>query len=73
MAGPALALIALANLVRLALDRVTDQELAEKHEDDPEELAARELEKVGREMAAEEEALRAHSGAHSAARAGDQQ
>ena len=63
VAGPALTLIALANLVRLALGRVTDQELAEKHEDDPEELAARELEKVGRELAAAEEALRGKSGA----------
>jgi len=45
IAGPALVLIAFANLVRLAMDRVTDQELAEKHEDDPEELAARELAK----------------------------
>lgn len=64
IAGPALALIALANLIRLALGRVTDKELAETHEDDPEELAARELEKVGQEMAAEEEALRERSGAH---------
>ena len=63
IAGPALTLIAFANLVRLALGRVTDQELAEKHEDDPEELAARELEKVGRELAAAEEALREKSGA----------
>ncbi len=70
VAGPALTLIAVANLIRLALDRVTDQELAEKHEDDPEELAARELEKVGREMAAEEEALREKSGAR--AKAGEQ-
>lgn len=61
IAGPALSLIALANLVRLALNRVTDQELAEKHEDDPEELAARELEKVGARMAAEEDA-RLHAG-----------
>lgn len=48
IAGPALALIALSNLIRLALDRVTNQELAEKHEDDPEELAARELAKASR-------------------------
>jgi TRAP-type transport system small permease protein len=46
IAGPALALIALANLIRLALGRVSDQELAETHEDDPEELAARELAKA---------------------------
>ena len=71
VAGPALTLIALANLVRLALGRVTDQELAEKHEDDPEELAARELEKVGRELAAAEEALREKSGAR--AHAGEKQ
>ena len=46
IAGPALALIALSNLIRLALGRVSDDELAEKHEDDPEELAARELAKA---------------------------
>ena len=51
--GPALTLIAAVNLIRLMLGRVTDQELAEKHEDDPEELAARELKKA---MAAEEAA-----------------
>ena len=62
IAGPALALIALANLIRLALGRVTDKELAETHDEDPEELAARELEKVGRELAAEEEMARAHAG-----------
>jgi TRAP-type C4-dicarboxylate transport system permease small subunit len=62
IAGPALGLIALANLVRLALNRVTDQELAEKHEDDPEELAARELEKVGAQMAAAEAAAHAKAG-----------
>ena len=61
IAGPALTLIALANLIRLALGRVTDKELAETHDDDPEELAARELEKVGQELAAEEEALRARA------------
>lgn len=43
--GPALTLIAAVNLVRLAMGRVTAQELAEKHEDDPEELAAHELKK----------------------------
>ena len=69
IAGPALALIAFANLIRLALGRVTDKELAETHDDDPEELAARELEKVGQELAAEEETLRAQSGAR--AHAGD--
>lgn len=62
IAGPALVLISLANLVRLFLGRVTDQELAEKHEDDPEELAARELKKVGEDMAREEEAARAKAG-----------
>ena len=62
IAGPALTLIALANLIRLALGRVTDKELAEKHDDDPEELAARELEKVGQEMAAAEELARAKAG-----------
>ena len=62
IAGPALALIAIANLIRLALNRVTDKELAETHDEDPEELAARELEKVGQELAAEEEAARAHAG-----------
>ena len=46
IAGPALVLFAVANLVRLAPNRVTDQELAEKHEDDPAELAARELKKA---------------------------
>ena len=46
IAGPAMVLIALANLIRLAMNRVTDQELAETHEDDPEELAARELAKA---------------------------
>lgn len=61
IAGPALALIALANLIRLALGRVTDKELAETHDEDPEELAARELEKVGRELAAEEETARARA------------
>ena len=43
IAGPALALIAFANLIRLGLGRVTDQELAEKHEEDedkPDELTA---------------------------------
>lgn len=45
IAGPALVLIASANLIRLILGRVSDQELAEKHEDDPAELAAREMEK----------------------------
>jgi len=59
IAGPGLALIAIANLIRLALGRVTDQELAESNEDDPEMLAERELGKVGEEMAAEEEAARA--------------
>lgn len=73
IAGPALTLIAVANLIRLALDRVTDKELAEKHDDDPEELAARELEKVGQEMAAEEEAARADARAKSGAPAGDKQ
>ena len=62
IAGPAFTLIAFANLARLAMGRVTDKELAEKHDDDPEELAARELEKVGQEMAAEEEIARAHAG-----------
>ena len=62
IAGPALTLIAFANLLRLALGRVTDKELAETHDEDPEELAARELEKVGRELAAEEEIARAHAG-----------
>ncbi len=62
IAGPALALIAIANLIRLALGRVTDQELAEKHEDDPEELATRELGKVGEDMAREEEIARAKAG-----------
>lgn len=71
IAGPALALIALANLIRLALGRVTDKELAETHDEDPEELAARELEKVGEEMAAEEEAARAKNAAH--VKAGDPQ
>lgn len=67
IAGPGLALIAIANLIRLALGRVTDQELAESNEDDPEMLAERELGKVGEEMAAEEEAARAK------AKAGDKQ
>ena len=62
VAGPALALIAFANLIRLMLGRVTDKELAETHDEDPEELAARELEKVGLELAAEEEAARARAG-----------
>ena len=61
IAGPAMVLIALSNLLRLALDRVTDQELAEKHEDDPEELAARELAKVNADLAADE-AARAAAG-----------
>ena len=46
IAGPALVLFALSNLGRLALNRVTDQELAEKHDDDPEELATRALKKA---------------------------
>ncbi len=62
IAGPGLALIAFVNLIRLALGRVTDMELAEKHEDDPEMLAERELDKVGEELAHEEEARRAQAG-----------
>lgn len=62
IAGPGLALIAFVNLIRLALGRVTDMELAEKHEDDPEMLAERELGKVGEELAHEEEARRAQAG-----------
>ena len=62
IAGPGLALIAFVNLIRLALGRVTDQELAESHEDDPEMLAERELDKVGEELAHEEEARRAQAG-----------
>lgn len=62
IAGPALALIAFVNLIRLALGRVTDQELAESHEDDPEMLAERELGKVGEELAHEEEDRRAKAG-----------
>ena len=53
IAGPALLLIAASNLIRLALNRVSDQELAEKHEDDPVELAARELKKSEAKAAAQ--------------------
>ena len=50
IAGPALALIALANLIRLAMGRVTDKELAESSDEDPEQLAERELHKVDEEQ-----------------------
>ena len=62
VAGPALALIALANLIRLAMGRVTDEELAETHEDDPEALAAREVHRVDGELDGLESAKRQHTG-----------
>lgn len=46
IAGPALALIAIVNLIRLSLGQVSDDEIADKREDDPEEIAAREIEKA---------------------------
>ena len=51
IAGPGLALIAFVNLIRLAMGRVTDNELAEKHEEEPEELAAHALDKMGEDLA----------------------
>lgn len=63
IAGPALALIALANLIRLALGRVTDKGTPPKPtRQDPEEMLPRANWKVGRELAAQEEAARAHAG-----------
>lgn len=61
IAGPGLAIIAFVNLIRLAMGRVSAQELAEKHEDDPEELAAHALDKMGEDLA-EEEAARQKAG-----------
>ncbi len=59
--GPALFIIACVNLIRLFMGRVTDQELSEKHADDPEELAAHALDEMGEQLA-EEETTRQQAG-----------
>ena len=62
IAGPALALIALSNLIRLAMGRVTDKELAESSEEDPEQLAERELHKVDDEQMSHTQESRTRTG-----------
>ena len=62
IAGPALALIALSNLIRLAMGRVTDKELAESSDEDPEQLAERELHKVDDEQMSHTQESRTRTG-----------